>query len=335
LTLNVYRMAHLFGYFQHRITYLNATPMFHVGGAMGTMGAPGGGGTVVVQRVFDPAGYLDLAERHACDTTGLVPTMVNLILSSPAFAPDRLRSMRRLGYGASPMPAGVLARLLEQLPWVDVLQTYGMTEAAAVLTYLSPDDHRAGGPRLRSAGRALPGVELMVADADGTPLPDGEVGEVCAKAGSFMAGYLNRPEETAAAFRDGWYRTGDVGVLDAEGYLTLVDRAKDMIVTGAENVYSTEVESAISSHPAVLEVAVIGIPSEQWGEQVHAVVAVKPGAEVTEEEIRAHCRERIAGFKVPKSVELRTEPLPKSGAMKILKRELRAPYWDGRERRID
>jgi long-chain acyl-CoA synthetase len=181
----------------------------------------------------------------------------------------------------------------------------------------------------------MPGVALMIADDDGNPLPDGEVGEVCARAGSFMVGYLNRPEETAAVFRDGWYRTGDVGLLDTEGYLTLVDRAKDMIVTGAENVYSTEVESALSSHPAVLEVAVIGIPSAQWGEQVHAVVAVRPGTAVTEAELIAHCRNLIAGFKVPKSVELRDEPLPKSGAMKILKRELRAPYWEGRDRRID
>jgi long-chain acyl-CoA synthetase len=335
MTLNVYRMAQMFGYFQRRIRYLNATPMFHVGGSMGTMGTPAGGGVVVVQRVFDPAGAVELIERHGIDTTGLVPTMVNLILSSPAFSPERLRTLRTLGYGASPMPSGVLDRVLAELPWVDVQQTYGMTEAAAVLTCLSPDDHRAGGPRLRSAGRAMPGVALMIADDDGNPLPDGEVGEVCARAGSFMVGYLNRPEETAAVFRDGWYRTGDVGLLDTEGYLTLVDRAKDMIVTGAENVYSTEVESALSSHPAVLEVAVIGIPSAQWGEQVHAVVAVRPGTAVTEAELIAHCRNLIAGFKVPKSVELRDEPLPKSGAMKILKRELRAPYWEGRDRRID
>jgi long-chain acyl-CoA synthetase len=176
---------------------------------------------------------------------------------------------------------------------------------------------------------------LSIQDESGHALPVGEVGEVCARAGSFMVGYLDRPEETAAVMVDGWYRSGDAGRLDDEGYLYLVDRTKDMIVTGGENVYSTEVENAISTHPAVLQVAVIGIPSERWGEQVHAVVVPRPEASVTEAEIMAHAREAIAGFKVPKSVEIRAEPLPLSGAMKVLKRELREPYWAGIQRRID
>jgi long-chain acyl-CoA synthetase len=174
-----------------------------------------------------------------------------------------------------------------------------------------------------------------VRDADGAPVANGDVGEVWAKAGSFSVGYLGRPEETAAAFVDGWYRTGDAGYLDDEQYLYLVDRTKDMIVTGGENVYSSEVENALASHPAVLQVAVIGIPSERWGEQVHAIVVQRPGAEVTADELIAHARQQIAGFKAPKSVELRTDPLPLSGAMKVLKRELRAPYWEGRTRAID
>ena len=233
------------------------------------------------------------------------------------------------------MPSALLDQIIELLPDVSLSQTYGMTEASAVLTCLTPEDHRRGGDRLRSAGRALPGVELSIQDPEGNVLPTGEVGEVCAKAGSFMVGYLDRPEETAAVMVDGWYRTGDAGRLDDEGYLHLVDRTKDMIVSGGENVYSTEVENAISTHPAVLQVAVIGIPSERWGEQVHAVVVPRPGATVTEAEIIAHAREAIAGFKVPKSVDIRTEPLPLSGAMKVLKRELREQYWAGRERRID
>jgi long-chain acyl-CoA synthetase len=210
-----------------------------------------------------------------------------------------------------------------------------MTEACAILTCLSAEDHRRGGPALRSAGRAAPGVELTVRDADGNPVPNGDVGEVWAKAGSFAVGYLGRPEETAAAFVGGWYHTGDAGYLDDEQYLYLVDRTKDMIVTGGENVYSSEVENALSTHPAVLQVAVIGIPSERWGEQVHAIVVARPGATVTEDELIAHARTSIAGFKAPKSVELRSEPLPLSGAMKVLKRELRAPFWDGRTRSID
>ena len=181
----------------------------------------------------------------------------------------------------------------------------------------------------------MPGVAISVRDLDGAPLPAGEVGEVWAKAGSFMVGYLDRPKETADVMVDGWYRSGDAGYLDEHGYLFLVDRTKDMIVTGAENVYSLEVENAISTHPSVLQVAVIGIPSERWGEQVHAVVVTRPGTSVTEAEVIAHAKESIAGFKAPKSVDVRTEPLPLSGAMKVLKRELRAPYWEGRQRGID
>jgi long-chain acyl-CoA synthetase len=209
-----------------------------------------------------------------------------------------------------------------------------MTENCGLLTILGPDDHRAGGDRLRSAGRPVTGSGVCIQDPDGEILPAGETGEVCARAGNFMREYWNRPDETAAAFKDGWYHTGDAGRLDDEGYLFLVDRVKDMIVTGGENVYSAEVENALSSHPAVAQVAVIGIPSDQWGEAVLAIVVLKPGAEATEDELKAWCRERIAGFKVPKKIEFRTEQLPLSGAMKVLKRDLRAPYWEGKDRAV-
>jgi long-chain acyl-CoA synthetase len=210
-----------------------------------------------------------------------------------------------------------------------------MTESSAVLTALGPREHRVGGPRLRSAGRPLPGVVLSIQDHHGTVLAPGETGEVCARAGNFMREYWKQPEATADAFRGGWYHSGDAGYLDSEGYLFLVDRVKDMIVTGGENVYSVEVENAISSHPAVQQVAVIGIPSEKWGEAVHAIVVVGDGATITDVEIIEHTREWIAGYKVPKSVEIRTEPLPLSGAMKVLKRELRAPFWAGRDRAVN
>ncbi|MEM9712802.1 MAG: AMP-binding protein [Actinomycetota bacterium] len=334
-TLNVYRMGFMFGFFTEASTFLNATPMFHAGGAMGTMGMPSSGGTTVIHGTFDPARLIEDCARHEVTHLGLVPTMIAMALNHPDFDPAKLATVRLIGYGASPMPHALLEQIMQVLPDVSLSQTYGMTEASAVLTCLTAEDHRRGGERLRSAGRALPGVELSIQDDAGTRLPVGEVGEVCAKAGSFMVGYLDRPQETAAVMVDGWYRSGDAGRLDDEGYLYLVDRTKDMIVTGGENVYSTEVENAISTHAGVLQVAVIGIPSDRWGEQVHAIVVPREGAAVTEAEIVAHAREAIAGFKVPKSVEIRAEPLPLSGAMKVLKRELREPYWAGNERRID
>jgi acyl-CoA synthetase (AMP-forming)/AMP-acid ligase II len=334
-TLNVYRMGFLFGFFSQTATFLNSTPMFHAGGSMGTLGMPSSGGTTVIHRTFEPGKVIADIERYKVTHIGLVPTMIGMILAHPDFEPDKFASLQFMGYGASPMPKSTLDSIMEQLPHVSLCQTYGMTEACAVLTGLMPEDHRSGGEVLRSAGRALPGVSLSIRDDAGKELATAETGEVCAKAGSLMVEYLHRPEETGAAFRDGWYRSGDAGYIDAAGYLYLVDRTKDMIVTGGENVYSTEVENAISTHPAVLQVAVIGIPSERWGEQVHAVVVTRPGATVSETGIIEHARESIASFKLPKSVELRSEPLPLSGAMKVLKRELREPYWKGRDSKVD
>ena len=294
---------------------------------MGTMGMPCSGGTTVIHGTFDPARLIADCARYEVTHLGLVPTMIAMALNHPDFDPAKFSTVRTVGYGASPMPTAVLNQVMERLPHVSLSQTYGMTEAAAVVTCLTAADHRRGGSILRSAGRALPGVALSIRNADGEPVPHGEVGEVWIKAGSFMVGYHDRPEETAAALAGGWYHSGDAGYLDDEGYLFLVDRTKDMIISGGENVYSTEVENALSTHPAVLQVAVIGIPSERWGEQVHAIVVLRPGTSATEDELIAHARTTIAGYKAPKSVEFRAEPLPLSGAMKVLKRELRAPYW--------
>jgi long-chain acyl-CoA synthetase len=200
---------------------------------------------------------------------------------------------------------------------------------------LGPDEHRSGGAVLRSAGRAVPGVALSIQDPDGKILGSGETGEVCARAGNFMREYWNKPEATAEAFAGGWYHSGDAGYLDENGYLFLVDRVKDMIVTGGENVYSTEVENAIASHPGVAQVAVIGIPHDVWGEAVHAIVVLRPGHEVDESAIIDHARDAIAGYKLPKTVEFRAEPLPLSGAMKVLKKDLRAPYWEAHGRSVN
>jgi long-chain acyl-CoA synthetase len=311
------------------------TPMFHAA-SMGFVVNPQQEAVPVhIMPLFDPGKALDAVESLGVTFTGGVPTMLGMMVNHPDFTTERLATLRYLAYGASPMPEALLERLKSLLPGVQLAQGYGMTEASAMLTTLTPADHERGGDILRSAGRALPGIRLSIQDADGNKLPQGDIGEVCAQGGNFMVEYWNRPDATAEVFSDGWYHTGDAGYLDPEGYLFLVDRVKDMIVTGGENVYCAEVENAVGSHPAVMQVAVIGIPDDRWGEAVHAIVVLHEGAEATGEELIAHAREWIAGYKVPKSVEFRSEPLPLSGAMKVLKRDLRAPYWEGRERAVN
>jgi long-chain acyl-CoA synthetase len=332
--LNLYHVMQMW-HFDRDDVFLHQTPMFHAASMGGMLGVPAVGGVSVFLPLFDPAQVLALVEQHDVTATVMVPTMIGMLLGHPEYRPERLASLRMLTYGASPMPGALLDQLLAAFPDLDIYQGYGMTESSAVLTALGPEDHRGGGARLRSAGLPLPGVVVSIQDPDGRILPPGETGEVCARAGNFMREYWKKPEATAEAFRGGWYHSGDAGYLDADGYVFLVDRVKDMIVTGGENVYSVEVENAIASHPDVAQVAVIGVPSEKWGEAVHAIVVRRAGAAVTEPEIVAHAREWIAGYKVPKSVEFRDEPLPLSGAMKVLKRELRAPYWEGHDRAVN
>lgn len=333
LMLDVYKVATRWT-MDEGYVYLHQTPMFHAASLGGILAVPAIGGRSASVPLFSPEAVIEAVERWQVTMTVMVPTMIAMMLDHPSFAADRLASLRVLTYGASPIPAALLDRVLAVLPHVDVFQGYGMTENCGLLTCLGPEEHRRGGDLLRSAGRPMPGSVVAILDDSGHPVPPGTTGEVCARAGNYMREYWNRPDETAAAFRDGWYHTGDAGYMDGDGYVYLVDRVKDMIVTGGENVYSAEVENAIASHPAVAQVAVIGIPSEQWGEAVHAVVVLRPDATATAEDIQGWARERIAGFKVPKSIDFRTEPLPLSGAMKVLKRELRAPYWEGRERSV-
>ena len=330
--LNLYHMMSVVDFNDER-TYLHQTPMFHAASMGAILGIPASGSVSTFIALFDPEKVMANIEQHRVDWTVMVPTMIGMVLNDPGFSPERLESLRDLTYGASPMPTEVLNRLMKHYPDLRLSQGYGMTEAAAVLTFLRPEDHAKGGKLLSSAGRPVPGVRLSIQDEYGNLLPDGETGEVCAQAGNFMREYWQMPEQTEEVFRGGWYHTGDAGYLDG-GYLYLVDRVKDMIVSGGENVYSAEVENAISTHPDVEQVAVIGIPHETWGEAVHAVVVPREGASPTEEEIIEHAREWIAGYKLPKSVEFRTEPLPLSGAMKILKRELRAPHWEGQGREV-
>ncbi|MEN0651741.1 MULTISPECIES: long-chain-fatty-acid--CoA ligase [Hyphobacterium] len=309
-------------------------PMFHVASTSTVVSAYVIGARTVLIPAFQPEIVLSEIERNQVTATTMVPTMIGMMLSHPGFSPDRIRSLKYLSYGASPMPMALLEKLDKVAPQLELYQGYGMTECNAVLTLLKPDDHRRGGKYLRSVGQPVPGVELSIRDSEGNELETGEIGEVCARGGNFMSQYWNKPEATKEAFKDGWYHSGDAGYVDKEGYLYLVDRVKDMIISGGENVYSIEVENAISNHPDVSQVAVIGIPDRTWGEAVHAVVVLREGANVTSDAIIAHAREQIAGYKVPKSVEFRRSPLPLSAVMKVLKTELRAPYWKDQEASI-
>lgn len=331
--LNLYHAAIAIGLDEDRV-YLHQTPMFHAASMTGVLGIPASGGASVFVPYFEPAAVLDAIEQYRVNITLMVPIMVGMLLGSPEFEPERLATLESLVYGAAPMPTNLLERLLSMFPRLDLYQGYGMTEASAVLSLLSAKDHRRGGDALRSAGRPVYGVEITIRNEDDRELPAGHTGEVCARSGNFMREYWNRPEETAAAFQDGWYHSGDAGYVDEQGFLFIVDRLKDMIVTGGENVYSIEVENAISTHPAVAQVAVIGIPDDLWGEAVHAVVVLEAGAHATADELKEHARQTVAGYKLPKSIEFRTDALPLSGALKALKRELRKPYWEGRERAV-
>jgi acyl-CoA synthetase (AMP-forming)/AMP-acid ligase II len=314
--------------------FLAQVPMFHAASMGAILGIPVTGARLVTVPFFDPPAVLAAMEKHGATNSIMVPTMLAMTFAHPDYSPERMGSMRRMTYGASPMPRPILDRLRREQPQIELYQGYGMTESAALVSVLLPEDHLHE-HRLASAGRAVAGTVISIQDGIGTELAPGEIGEVCVRGGQFMDEYWRRPEETAEAFRGGWYHSGDAGYLDADGYLFLVDRTKDMIVTGGENVYSTEVEQALASHPSVAQVAVIGIPDDVWGEAVHAVVVLKPDATATTEDLIAHCRPLIAGFKVPRSVEFRADPLPLSGAMKVLKRELRAPYWEGRSRSVN
>ena len=331
--LNVYHVLFEIGLREER-RFLFQSPMFHAAVVAGVLGIPASGATSVAIPLFDPELVLRVIEGQRIDTTMVVPVMLSMLERAEGFSVESLQSLRQLVYGAAPISQTLIARWLEMLPDTDFLQGYGMTEAASVLTILSGEDHRRGGTVLTAAGRPVVGVELRITDSLGNALPHGDPGEVCARGGNLMREYWNKPEETEAAMRDGWYRTGDMGFLDDQGLLHLTDRMKDMIVTGGENVYSTEVENAIANHPAVQEVAVIGIPSEAWGEAVHAIVVLKLGMTATAEDLIGYARQILAGFKVPKSVEFQDGPLPLSGAFKPLKRELRRRYWENRDRQV-
>jgi long-chain acyl-CoA synthetase len=312
--------------------WLAMAPMFHAAGTFCVLATTWVGGTHVVLPAFDPAAALDLIERERCTATIAVPAMLAAMVEEQRARPRDTSSLRVLTHGAAPVATEVLRRAAQAFPGAELVHLYGATETAPLVTASRHEETLLDRPEARSCGQAMVGTEVVVLDPFGAPLPTGEVGEVAVRGPNVMRGYWGKPAETAAVLVDGWYRTGDLGRLDAGGYLYLVDRAKDMVVTGGENVYCTEVEEALYAHPAVLEAAVFGVPDDRWGEAVHAVVV--PRSPVTAEELTAHCRERIAGYKVPKQIDVTQTPLPKSGAGKVLKRELREPYWQGRDTRV-
>jgi long-chain acyl-CoA synthetase len=317
--------------------HLHVSPLFHVAGGARLFSTTLAGATHAVLPVFEPAAFLAAIERHRVTVTVIVPTMLNRLVSSPDFGQYDLSSLRLLTYGASPMPESLLRAAMAKLPGVAFMQSYGMTELSPVATMLAPRYHTWDGPDagyVRSAGQPVFNADVQIVDADDRPLPRGVVGEVCVRGPMVMQGYWRQPELTAEALRGGWMHTGDAGYLDERGFLFLVDRVKDMIITGGENVFSVEVENVLYQHPAVHECAVIGIPSEAWGEAVHAIVVPKPGHTVDGAELVTFARERLSHFKAPKTCEVRRAELPKSGAGKILKSELKKPYWAGETRGI-
>ncbi len=318
-------------------TYLHAAPMFHLADMGIAMPHWIEGNTHSVIPAFSPKAVLDAVERDRVSHVLLVPTMIQMLADHPAMQrPRDLGSLVRIVYGASPISEAVLDRAMAALPGVDFMQAYGMTELAPLATVLTPPYHKVEGRglgKLRSAGRASFCTEVRIVDPQGREVPRHTVGEVVVRGPNVMQGYWNNPEQTAEALRGGWMHTGDGGYMDEDGFVFIVDRMKDMIISGGENIYSAEVENAIAQHPAVSTCAVIGIPSDEWGETVHAVVVCRPGASVSAHDLIAHCKVLIAGYKCPRSVDFR-ETLPLSGAGKILKTELRKPYWDGRNRQV-
>ena len=312
-----------------RDTWMHAAPLFHLVDAWAVWALPLLGAPQVTMH-FEPERLLALIERTRSTAVALPPTLINMVVNHPKVGSYDVRTLRLIMFGGSPAPLGVLQQASQTLP-THYTHAYGITETSGICTLQRPEETltKAG-----SAGHTVPHIEAEVVDDDDRLLPLDTVGEVVIRGERVMRDYWNKPEATAEALRDGWYHTGDMGYFDGERNLYIVDRKKDMIITGGENVYSVEVESVLSTHPAVLEVAVIGVPSEQWGEAVKAVVVLRAGSAATEQELIAFCRDKIAGYKIPKSVDFSAEPLPKTSTGKPAKRRLRDRYWEGRKSKI-
>lgn len=310
---------------------LTVAPMFHAAALCSNVTTLLGG-THVYQRQFSPRGLLETIERRRIAFTTVVPSMLKMVLDEPDAERFDRSSLRVLFYGSSPMPLSWLRSALRFFPNAQFHQAYGLTETAPILTILGDDEHRVGIADenlaiLGSAGRPLVGVEMRVVDDQGAQCATGQPGEVIVRAPGVMLGYHDRPEETAAALRGGWFHTGDVGAFDAGGRLTILDRKKDLIISGGENVYSVDVEAALARHPAIAEVAVIGVPDERLGEAVAAIAVLRSGAVLGADELIAHCRASIGAFKVPRHVRF-VDALPRTPVGKVQKGALR-DAWPG------
>ncbi len=310
---------------------------FHFSAANAALYITLAGGTHVVLPKFEPAPMMRAISENRVTNAVMVPTMITMMLNHPDFAKFDLSSLRTLVYGGSPMPRELMEEAARKLPGWRFYQIYGMTETGGFATMLRWRDHVFDGPkahRIAACGQPAPGVEIRIVDPEGNELPRGTLGEIAMRSDYLMREYLGKPEQTSAALRGGWMFSGDAGTMDEDGYLYIADRVKDMIVTGGENVYSIEVERALYSHPAVMQAAVVGVPSQEWGEAVHGIVVLRPGHTATEAELIAHCRKHIGGYKCPKAITFRGEPLPVGPAGKVQKNVLREPFWEGRTRKI-
>jgi len=315
---------------------LAVMPMFHIAGSGWSMVGLYHGCQTVLVREVDPAQLLRLIEQFGITNAFLVPAVIQFLLVTPGVESTDFSTLRALVYGASPITDSVLTKAMATLG-CEFIQVYGLTETTGAITQLEPEDHdpehRPG--LLRSCGKPYPWVEMRVVDAEtGEDVPDGTVGELWTRSPQNMKGYWNNEDATRAAITDdGWFKTGDAGYRDADGFLFLHDRVKDMIVSGGENIYPAEVENVLAKHPDVMDVAVIGVPDEKWGEAVKAVVVRADGSDVTDRDLITFAREHLAGYKLPKSVDF-TDVLPRNPSGKLLKREIRAPYWEGAARQI-
>ena len=303
-----------------RSVWLHSAPMFHLADFGAMYSVTYKGGTHCYLPSYDPEAFQQAVERYQVTDSVLVPTMLNMLMNHESFGRYDLSTLHHILYGASPMPMPLIEDAMRRLPGVRFRQGYGMTETAPLLTVLEHEEHRE--PMVASAGKPVVGVEVRVVDALDRDVPVGECGEIIARGANIMQGYWNRPEITAEVLRGGWMHTGDIGRFDAAGFLYILDRKKDMIKPGGENVYSPEVESAIMAHPDILEAAVIGVPHDKWGEAIRAVVALRNGAGLTEAALIVWCRERMTHFKCPTSVVI-VESLPKGGTGKVQKNVLR------------
>jgi long-chain acyl-CoA synthetase len=311
--------------------YLHAAPIFHIADFPAMFAAPTLGAYQITIPKFSPQTFCETVERDRVSHTVLVPTMINLLTQFPEVRKYDLSSLEVLAYGGSPMAPELIHQTRELLPNLKLVQVYGLSETG-FLTGLQDQEHT--DDKVLSCGRPPLGVDVQVMDEAGKPAEAGHRGELVARGANVMRGYWNNPEETARAFRDGLFRTGDLGYQDADGYFYILDRLKDMIVSGGENVYSGEVEAVIYEHPAVREAAVFGIPDSQWGEIVMACVVLKPGKTLTADDLITHCRRTLANYKVPRRIEFSETELPKGGSGKILKRILRERFWANQERAV-